>query len=198
MTTAIIILAAGESSRMGRCKQLLEFQGVGLLDRCIATAIAIPEAQVIVVLGARAEEIRATLDPSVVAIVENPDWQNGMGSSIRSGLLAALATHPDLARAIFLTCDQPFLTPDILEKLIAAHDRTNCLIAASGYSATLGIPALFDHSLFPELLSLDGAGGARGIILKHRDRTTEIPFPDGAIDIDTPADHQRLGHFSNS
>lgn len=198
MTTAIIILAAGESSRMGRCKQLLEFQGVGLLDRCIATAIAIPQAQVVVVLGARAEEIRATLDPSVVAIVENPDWQNGMGSSIRSGLLAALATQPDLARAIFLTCDQPFLTTTIIDQLISSHERENSLIAASAYSATLGIPALFDRALFPELLALDSAGGARGIILKHRDRTTEIPFPEGAIDIDTPADHQQLDPSSNS
>jgi len=192
MKAGIIILAAGESSRMGEPKQLLEFQGVTLLARAIATALEISDARVAVVLGANAVRVRGQIDVTRVLVVENPDWQEGMGTSIRAGMSALLEADPELATAIFLTCDQPLLTKGILAELISTHHQNRCPITASEYDGTLGVPALFDRALFPELLALDGAIGAKRIIMNHRNQVIGIPFPEGAIDIDTPADFLNL------
>ncbi len=192
MKTGIVILAAGESARMGEAKQLLDFHGKTLLQHAIDTALAIPDARIAVVLGARADRIRNQCDRSPVLVVENPDWKTGMGSSVSSGLRGVLDDTPEIDGIIFLTCDQPHLTPSILTKLISARMDSACTIAAAEYDDSLGVPALFDKSLFPELLALDGASGARQVIRKHRDQAVAVPFPKGSIDIDTPSDYARL------
>jgi molybdenum cofactor cytidylyltransferase len=192
MKTGIVILAAGESARMGEAKQLLDFHGKTLLQHAIDTALAIPDARVAGVLGARADRIRDQFDGSPVLVVENPDWKTGMGSSVSLGLRAVLDDPPEIDGIIFLTCDQPHLTPSILTQLISARKDSACAIAAAEYDDSLGVPALFDKSLFPELLALDGASGAHQIIRKHHNQTVAVPFPEGSIDIDTPSDYARL------
>lgn len=192
MSTGIIILAAGESSRMGEPKQLLPYRGTTLLHHAIATALSLEGAPVVVVLGAHADKIRAQLDEARVLIAENPGWHEGMGGSLRTGLRALLDAHPEISAVIFLLCDQPLLTPATLENLIATHGHTGSAIVASEYNGTLGVPALFTRIFFPDLLALDGADGARQILWTHRAHAIGVPFSEGATDIDTPADYARL------
>jgi len=192
MKTGIIILAAGESARMGEPKQLLKFRGRTLLRHTVDVAHALSCSPVAVVLGANAEQIRPQLGSTRVLIAENPDWREGMGTSIRAGLTALLAAHRDIPAAIFMLCDQPFVTPSVLRALVATHEKTARPIVASEYNGGLGVPALFSRAFFPELLALDGADGARQIIGTHRTETIGVPFSEGAVDIDTPADYARL------
>jgi molybdenum cofactor cytidylyltransferase len=192
MSTGIVILAAGESARMGEPKQLLAYRGKTLLHHAIDTALSLPGAPVVVVLGAHAAQIRAQLDEPRVLAAENPEWRDGMGGSLRAGLSALLAAHPGISAAIFLLCDQPLVSTTTLSNLVATQERTGHAIVASEYDGALGVPALFGRELFPELLALHGADGARQIIGTHRDQTIGVPFDDGAIDIDTPADYDRL------
>ncbi len=191
MSAGIVILAAGESSRMGTPKQLLEYRGKSLLNRAVETAFALRVVPV-VVLGAEAGTIRSQLAEHPVLIAENGLWREGMGSSIRVGLTALLAAVPNTSAVIITLCDQPLVSATALGILIATHQKTGRVIVASEYNGTLGVPALFDRSLFPALLALNGAEGARHIIQTHSQQAIGVPFPEGAIDIDTPADFVHL------
>ena len=200
MKPGIIILAAGDSSRMGTPKQLLMYAGETLLQRTIHTAQAVAET-VVVVLGAEASTLVRACNPSAgdtYSTIQNNNWREGMGTSVSLGLRTLLDAHPDTHAAIFLLCDQPLVTSDILQQIIALHETTGSPIVAAAYNGTLGVPALFDSSLFPALLALNGTDGARKIIQQHRSYALGVPFPAGAIDIDTPADYARLVDISLS
>ena len=198
MNTGIIILAAGESARMGEPKQLLPFRGKPMLRHAIDTALSISGAPVVVVLGAHAAQIRARLDEPCAIIAENTDWRDGMGSSLRVGLSTLVAAHPGISAVLFLVCDQPLLSATTLGILIATHQRSGRAIVASEYGGALGVPALFARSMFPELLAMDGAEGARQIIQAHRDQAVGGPCPDGAVDLDTPADYAPFSEQSTA
>ena len=190
--TAIIILAAGESSRMGRPKQLLLFRGQSLLRHAAQTALATPFRPVVVVLGANADLLRPELDGLEVQIVLNPDWQQGMSRSLQVGITAAssLILHP--SSLLLMLCDQPFVTPELLSRLAETGQETGKLIVACDYGGSPGVPAWFHHSLTAELLALQGAAGAKQIFAKHSGEIAFIPFPEGEQDIDTPEDYARL------
>ena len=194
MSIGIVILAAGESKRMGEPKQLLDFRGETLLQHAIDTALSIPDAPVAVVFGARAAEMRAQVNDPRVLVAENSAWREGMGGSLRAGLRALLAAEPYVSAVVFMLCDQPLVSGATLRQLMSTHEQTGCAIVASEYGDTLGVPALFAASLFPELLALNSGGGARQIIHAHPEKVASVPFPDGAIAIDTPADYARLRH----
>ena len=196
MSVGIVILAAGESARMGVPKQLLAYRGTTLLRHAIDTAHSIPDAPVVVVLGAHSEKIRPALEDSRTLIAENPNWREGMASSLHAGLNTLLAAHPAISAVIFLVCDQPLLSANTLANIIATHEQTGRPIVASEYSGALGVPALFARSIFPELLALSGAQGAQQIIEAYRENAIGIPFPEGAIDLDTPADYAAFGENS--
>ena len=122
----------------------------------------------------------------------NPDWQSGLGSSIVVGIRHAMNLAPDLDAAVLLTCDQPFVTAAVLAQLIQLRLTSGKPIVASAYAETLGIPALFDRSCFPDLLRLKGDSGAKGIILARPHDVVSFDFPAGEIDIDTAADYEKL------
>lgn len=192
MSTGIIILAAGDSTRMGTPKQLLAWNGTSLLRHAISQALALPNADVVVVLGAKLDAMRREIGDLPALVVENPNWREGMGSSLRAGLRALLDTQPGTEAVIFHLCDQPLVSAAIMEALAARHRESGCALVASEYGGTLGVPALFDRSLFPELLALGGAEGARQVIRRHCALAAAIPFPGGEIDIDTADDYARL------
>jgi molybdenum cofactor cytidylyltransferase len=201
---AAVILAAGGSSRLGQPKQLLTFRDETLVGRAIRAAAEAGCEPILVVVGDTGNEIRRTLpirdsriasSPSqherVVCptVVENEEWRRGIGTSIRRGL-EQLSKESEAV--VLLTCDQPFLDGSIVRQLIAAREVTGKPIVASSYANTLGVPALFDRSCFDALLALPDDSGAKMLIASRPNDVTAIAFEDGAIDIDTPADFQRL------
>ncbi|CCQ54929.1 MAG: nucleotidyltransferase family protein [Crocosphaera sp.] len=189
---AVIILAAGASRRMGQPKQLLPYKGQALLNYITKCAIASLGNSVIVILGANSEKIEPEIASLPIKIIKNNHWHEGISSSLRCGIsyLQKQDFPPD--GVVFLTCDQPFVSDELLEQLIDAYYSTNKPIIASKYGDTLGIPALFSHTFFPALMKLQGDRGAKKIINKYPDLVYVIDFPQGNIDLDTLENYQ---HF---
>ncbi|NEP02122.1 MAG: nucleotidyltransferase family protein [Symploca sp. SIO2E9] len=189
---AIIILAAGASTRMGTPKQLLPYQGNSLLCHTIETAIASVCNPVVVVLGANAQQIRSEVNQPSLMVIKNPDWHLGMGSSIRSGILFLANYSQTIDAAVIAVCDQPFLATEIINHLVAAYHATRKPIVACQYADTLGVPVLFSHIFFSELATLGETVGAKKLINKYYNEVFSIPFPRGVIDIDTLKDYLQL------
>ncbi|MRG45667.1 NTP transferase domain-containing protein [Chitinophaga sp. SYP-B3965] len=185
----IVILAAGTSRRLGIPKQLLQYKGDSLLNNAIKTAIQVKATAIVAVLGAEAEILQKGIK---IATVWNPQFQEGMASSIRSGVQYMMDFEIPIDHIILMVCDQPHVDTAHLLALIKEQQETGAKIVASFYEDRKGVPALFDQTLFPELLSLTGDMGARGIIEKHEADTAIVPFPPGAIDIDTDEAYQLL------
>jgi molybdenum cofactor cytidylyltransferase len=187
-----VILAAGESSRLGQPKQLLRFQGKTLIRRMIEAASDADCSPIAVVLGSDSDRIKDELNDSPAAFVENAEWRHGIGSSIRAGVQRLIADAPDLEAILLLVCDQPFVDAQTIRRLIGIYRQTGKPISASAYADTIGVPALFAQLCFPELLALQGDTGAKSIILRDPGRVGKFPFPNGVIDIDTAADFEKL------
>ena len=192
LKTGIIILAAGSSSRLGEPKQQVLFKGKTLLQNAIETAQKTACKPVIVVLGANAEKIQSTIQNPEIIITQNSDWQQGMGSSIRVGLQQLLQTDAEINNVILLVCDQPFVTSELLKKLIATKAETGKKIVVCTYAETIGTPVLFDKMYFPELMNLQGQDGAKKLLKKFETEVATILFPFGEIDIDTPEEYAAL------
>lgn len=192
MSTAIVILAAGNSSRMGKPKQLLKFNGHTLLGLVITESLKTKFRPVVVVLGAYATEIKqASANPEVVYAV-NENWENGMSSSISLGLKVALENNPKIENVILTVADQAYISSEIFEELQSKQEQSQKNIVASVYSQTTGTPALFNKKYFNELLALNGGNGAKSLIKQHVDNSATIPFELGNIDIDTETDYNNL------
>ena len=192
MKVAVVVLAAGGSTRFGRSKQFALFQGDTYIKRIVAAAIEARCAPVVVVTGEDSAQITSELTQFTVSIAMNPDWQKGLGSSIIVGIRHAMNQDSDLDAVVLLTCDQPFVTAAVLTQLIQFRLTTGKPIIASAYAGTLGIPALFNRSFFPDLLQLKGDRGAKGIILERRHDVASFDFPAAEIDVDTAADYEKL------
>lgn len=190
--TGLVILAAGESSRLGAPKQKLRFNGKSLLQRVTETAVNSVCKPVIVILGAYAEEVQSQLKEQPVLIYHNLQWQEGMASSIRLGIKMLQQTEPGISAVILMVCDQPHVSTILINGLINKKAATEKQIVASFYNNTLGVPVLFDKKMFPELLSLKGEEGAKRLLLKHKESLVSIPFALGSIDIDTAKDYEAL------
>jgi molybdenum cofactor cytidylyltransferase len=158
----------------------------------VRAAIESDCAPVVVVTGEDSAQVTWELSGLTVTIAMNPDWQSGLGSSIVVGICHVMNLAPDLDAAVLLTCDQPFVSAAVLTQLMQLRQTTGKPIIASAYAETLGIPALFDRSCFPDLLRLKGDSGAKAIILARPDDVASFDFPAGEIDIDTAADYAKL------
>lgn len=189
---AAIILAAGQSTRLGKPKQLLKFKGKTLLQNAIDSARQAGLQPIITVLGSYTELVLSETDTKEAIIVRNDNWQTGMASSVMAGIVAIENDFPATEAAILMVCDQPYVDGMLLNELVSKHQNTGKSIIASQYDKVLGVPALFHRSLFKELIALKGDSGARKVIQKHADRVEVVLFPDGSIDIDTIGDYERL------
>jgi molybdenum cofactor cytidylyltransferase len=190
--TAIIILAAGNSSRLGTPKQLLRYKNKTLLETAIAEASLVPNAIIFVVTGANHDVIQNEAYAQSTIICYNEDWEKGMSTSIAKGLKELLALHPDIQKCIFTVCDQPHLSSFVFKDLLNTYFETGKGIIASSYSQTLGTPVLFDKKYFDALLELKGKEGAKKIITRFSDDTASVLFEKGAVDIDTIEDYHNL------
>ena len=188
---AIIILAAGASTRMGQPKQLLAWQGETLIRRMVKMALA-TRCSTFVVLGANANQIHPEISGFDIKIMENENWQQGMSTTMRVGLQALLKAQPDVQAALFLLTDQPFVTTDYLEQLIDHFEKPATSIIASAYAGQLGVPALFGRAWFDELMQIEGDRGARALLMQHQEEVLAVPFPAGKFDLDTPEDFDNL------
>jgi molybdenum cofactor cytidylyltransferase len=191
----LILLAAGGSTRMGRPKQLLCFEGRSLLARAAAAACDSGCAPIVAVLGAGVDGSLAELAPFPKILVQpNPDWESGMGSSIRTGLERLLSADPDIAAAVMMLCDQPYVTTEHLRRLCEVYVATRKDVIATAFAATLGPPCLFSALWFDRLRQLPDAHGAKPLLSAARvtgDLAT-VELPAAEVDIDTPADYTRL------
>jgi molybdenum cofactor cytidylyltransferase len=183
-----VILAAGESSRFGRAKQLVKVSGQILIEKVITAADQTGCRPILVVIGSEADKLRAAI-PNNAVVVENGDWRKGIGSSIRAGLQQLTTHSPEIEATILLVCDQPFVTATTIRGLIDQWASARKPIVASAYADTLGVPVLFDRSCFEELLQVEDDTGAKPIILKNPGRVANVPFPAGSVDIDTESDY---------
>ncbi len=189
---AIVVLAAGASTRMGSPKQLLPYKGKTLLQHVIDTAKAAEAALVVTVLGANAETILQQSGAGINPYVVNEKWREGMASSIQSGLKKALELLPGLEAVAFLVGDQPFLSSTVINELFTLMENNGSPIAASNYEGTVGVPAVFSKAVFSELMELKGEEGARKLIKAAGAQVALLHFPQGAIDVDTKEDYSRL------
>jgi molybdenum cofactor cytidylyltransferase len=190
--TGIVILAAGNSSRLGQPKQLLSYEGSTLISRVAAQALDAALYPVVVVTGAVTDEITHALAGKKTHLTHNARWQEGMGTSIAVGLTTLQHLQPDAKAVIITLCDQPHLSATLFQTLITTQASTNKGIVASSYSGTIGAPALFTRPYFAALSALSGNEGARKLLLRYREDLAVVPFPEGAIDIDTPEDYQKF------
>jgi len=188
----IVLLAAGASVRLGRPKQLLQYHGQSLLKYCIQNARASNAQPVVVVLGANANGLQNETNERGIHVVVNEVWQEGMSSSIRSGIKTITQLTPEVEGIILMVCDQPYVTTTLINELIGVHEKSGKQIVACSYGDTFGPPAFFHHSLFDELLRLKGDIGARSIVQQHTDTVEVIPFAEGTVDIDTEADYEKI------
>ncbi len=189
---AAIILAAGSATRMGRPKQLLDWGGRPLVRVVAEQALAASLGQVLVVVGAARDAVTAALEGLPLRIVANPDYAIGQSTSLRAGV-AALG--PDVAAALVMLGDQPFVRPAILGRIVAEWRSSGASIVAPVYAGQRGNPVLFARAVFPELLTIAGDQGARGVLAADPARIRLVAFDDDRplADIDTPDDYERLG-----
>jgi molybdenum cofactor cytidylyltransferase len=177
-----IVLAAGASRRLGRPKQLVVVEGETLLRRTVRAALATC-APVLVVVGARAREVEASLAGLPVRVVSNPGWEEGMASSIRAGVRAL---PQGTTAALFLVCDQLAVDRALVARVLAAGQDHPGAVVACAYGQGLGIPALFPARCFPQLLALTGDRGAKALL--DVPGVVAVPFPAGSEDVDSPED----------
>jgi len=192
MKLAGLLLAAGGATRFGSPKVLANYRGEPLVRRAAQLLVNRCPAGVHVVVGASAAGVRGALANDLaqgsVTLVDNPDWARGLSSSLVRGV-AALPASADAV--LILLCDQPAITGDDLDALIAAWQVEPALIAAAGFSDRLGPPVIIPRAFWPQLAALRGDQGARSLLEWHAEHTT-VAMPHAALDVDTPEDLARL------
>jgi molybdenum cofactor cytidylyltransferase len=189
LKTAMLILGAGNSSRLGKPKQLLPINNTTLLNHTIKEALKVSCQERILVLGAFEDEIRAELNQADIAILSNKNWESGMASSIKLGVKWLIDQY-DPDQVLITLCDQPFINHNLLDEMVIYKNISSKGIIACSYGGTVGVPVIFDKRYFPSLLALRGKEGAKKLVKQFAGDVGTLYFPQGNIDIDTDADYQ--------
>lgn len=187
-----IILAAGSSSRLGRAKQLLLFQGETLIHRSVSILKQLPLETIYLVYGARSSELEPELQKMSVPSIYNPDWSEGMASSLKVGLSAILEASPQLSAVLITLVDQPLVRPSHLAAMLQISQQHPAAIIAAAYNDLFGVPAIFPKTHFSAIMNQKGPVGAKKIIKKNKEQVIPFPCQPAAFDIDTEADYQDL------
>lgn len=193
--TAIVILAAGASTRMGKPKQLLEIRGETLIQRVCRLALQTGCKPIVVVLGANERAIKNAMNDlaNLLQFVQNQQWKQGMSTSLRAGIQSLSTYHPKPKAVLVLLVDQPFVNSELLKQLQQESVSNPTKIVATHYGEVLGVPAIFPDIYFDRLSQIEGDKGARQVIVQHKDQVVSIPFPKAAFDLDTPEDWEQWG-----
>ena len=187
-----IILAAGESTRFGKPKQLLDWKGQPFVRSVAMTALEAGLSPVVVVVGANGEQVESAVADLNVRVVRNAKWQSGQGSSIKAGINELINFPTATGGAIFLLADQPQITTSIIRALVEKHAAELYSIVAPLVLDQRANPVLFDQVTFADLLGIEGDVGGRAIFHKHK--VEYLPWHDDRmlLDVDTPEHYQRL------
>jgi xanthine dehydrogenase accessory factor len=185
-----IVLAAGQASRFGRCKQVLPLGGKTILDHVLDNLRSSKVDEIVVVLGAHAEEIRRRVRIEERTVL-NPDYADGMSTSIHAGLRAV---SESAEAAMIVLADQPFVTPGTFDALIDAYRHLGASAVIPTHKGFRGNPVLVDRSLFAEMLGIRGDVGCRAIFGTHAQSIAKVAVEDRGIliDIDTQQDFDTL------
>lgn len=182
-----VVLAAGESSRMGRPKALLLIEGQTFIEKIVGTLKQTSVGKVIVVLGHNADEMRRSIDHLPVEILINPDYKLGQLSSLQVAV-RHLKKTPDCDGMLVHLVDHPYIDAKLVDRMIESFRASGKLIAVPRHGAKRGHPVIFARKLFDELLAAPMDQGAKAVVNARRDDTLEIDSQDAGItvDIDTP------------
>ena len=192
MSSAGLVLAAGSSRRMGSPKQLLQVRGRPLLELVVGQVTASRLDDVVVVLGAAADEIQTRVDLGRARVLINPEHSSGMASSLRAGV-ASLG--PDVDRVVVILGDQPDVDAELLNKLLDLHESSGLPAAALSFNGLLHPPVVLDRELWSDLMKLEGDVGCRAVIRGRPEQVaslavaTDLSHP---VDVDTPSDYERV------
>ncbi len=190
MRRAILVMAAGSASRMGRPKQLLPFREATILKQVLSQMLA-TQVNVFCVLGANYKEISKSITDLEVKIIENSDWKEGLGNSIAHGVSFLLKQYNDIEQIAIVLGDQPLIHGRHLEALFRMQDTTSDAIVATNYERKFGVPAVFPKKYHTHLMKLTGDIGARELLNDSKITIAGISCAD-LQDIDTPEDYQQL------
>lgn len=190
---AVLLLAAGSSSRMGVPKQLLKWNNTTLLNHAINTVKQIDQNEIVLVLGAHFDEITSKIDASNITVIFNEDWKKGLGNSIACGIKYIKESLPDIDSVLIQLADQPLIDSNFLNKMIEYYQLdTDKIICTSYQNKRLGVPAIFNKTNFEELSKLNHDKGAKDLL---NNNSEDILFLDGTnliSDIDTLEDYEAL------
>ncbi len=189
--TAIVVLAAGNSTRLGSPKQLLPYQGTTLLGYTLQQLTSLPSCRVFVVLGAFSEKIKKEITALNVEIVLNPGWNSGMGSSL-SKAVSEIQKRGDFDSVLVTLCDLPLLGTEFYTSLLKFHHSNRNRITRTSYPNTKGVPVIFKSSYFPELTQLQGDEGAKPLLKVHTNSIADFLWKEPFFDVDTPESYQEL------
>jgi molybdenum cofactor cytidylyltransferase len=179
---------------MGATKQLLPLGDSTLLERTLQNVRNAELEEVILILGSSADFICEQLSESLaedLSVVTNPDYEEGMASSLRAGIGAV---SPGADGALIVLADQPFVRPETLKRIVEEYCRTHAEIVIPMHDGRRGNPVLLDRSVFEEVMALEGDVGCRAIFDSHQDGIVKVEVKDPGIllDIDNPEDYERL------
>jgi molybdenum cofactor cytidylyltransferase len=190
--SAGVILAAGASRRMGEPKQLLPVHGRPLLEAALAAACESRLDEVVVVLGAHADEIRRTVRLGRARVVLNPAYAEGMSTSLRAGI-ASLGSH--VSRAVVILGDQPDISAEVVDLLLDTQAASGLPAAALSFDGLLHPPVVLAREMWGDIESLEGDVGCRALVRAHPELVAAVAAdrPGGhPVDIDTREDFERL------
>lgn len=184
-----LLLAAGNAGRFGSAKQLAPFDGTPLVRRAAQSVLdaGLPLA---VVTGAYADKVAAALEGLPLTLLHNPDWAQGMGSSLGCGFRQLFAG--DSQTALVCLADQPRIQAPQLRQLITAWQQAPQRMAAAAHGDALGPPCLFPRRWYEELSQWSGPQGARKLLERQAQDLLRVDMPEAAVDVDTREDYERL------
>ena len=190
-----VILAAGESSRMGQPKALLPIDGVRFIERIVTALKSSGIAKIFVVLGHNAEDMRRQIEELPVTIIINPEYKKGQLSSLQTAIqhLESLQMSDGVEGILVHLVDHPYINPNLVKLIIQRFQETKKSIVVPRFRGRRGHPVLFARSLLSELLTAPVDQGAKAVVRAHRDDTLEIDTEDEGvlIDIDTPEEYRQ-------
>lgn len=188
MTVGCLVLAAGSSRRLGQPKQLLPYRGRPLLDAVLDTARSFGADQLVVALGGAGDAVRDLVDLTGFEVADNPEFRTGCSSSIAA---AVPALHPDTDVLVLLLGDQPGVSVDAVQRLLAG--RGHAPLAVCRYDDGVGHPFAFGRQVLPDLLQLHGDKAVWKLLDQRAVEVVEVAI-DGPVplDVDTWEDYERL------